>query len=34
MVETKRIATVMDELEAEGACDILVTKIENSRTVP
>ncbi|ORY11271.1 hypothetical protein BCR34DRAFT_332368 [Clohesyomyces aquaticus] len=34
MVERKRIATAMDELTAVGACDILVMKIENSRTIP
>ncbi|KAJ4301185.1 ATP phosphoribosyltransferase (ATP-PRTase) (ATP-PRT) [Kalmusia sp. IMI 367209] len=32
MVERKKIAVVMDELTEAGACDILVTKIENSRT--
>jgi ATP phosphoribosyltransferase len=32
MVESKQIADVMDELEKVGAEDILVTKIENSRT--
>ncbi|KAL9091631.1 MAG: hypothetical protein Q9165_004707 [Trypethelium subeluteriae] len=32
MVERKRIAVVMDELTEAGASDILVTKIENSRT--
>lgn len=32
MVERKKIATVMDELTSIGASDILVTKIENSRT--
>lgn len=32
MVESKRIATVMDELTACGANDILVLKIENTRT--
>jgi ATP phosphoribosyltransferase len=32
MVLRKKIALVMDELTAAGACDILVTKIENSRT--
>lgn len=32
MVERKKIAIVMDELTAAGACDILVMKIENSRT--
>ena len=32
MVLKKSIATVMDELTAEGATDILVLKIENSRT--
>jgi ATP phosphoribosyltransferase len=31
MVETKQIATVMDELERIGASDILVMKIDNSR---
>ncbi|KAF2206032.1 ATP phosphoribosyltransferas-like protein [Delitschia confertaspora ATCC 74209] len=34
MVERKKIAVVMDELTAVGACDILVMKIENSRTIP
>ncbi|KAF2474624.1 ATP phosphoribosyltransferase [Lindgomyces ingoldianus] len=34
MVERKRIAVAMDELTAVGACDILVMKIENSRTIP
>lgn len=33
MVERKKIAIAMDELTAIGACDILVTKIENSRTM-
>ncbi|KAI9664858.1 MAG: ATP phosphoribosyltransferase (ATP-PRTase) (ATP-PRT) [Bathelium mastoideum] len=33
MVERKRIALVMDELTAVGATDILVMKIDNSRTV-
>ncbi|THW57157.1 ATP phosphoribosyltransferase [Aureobasidium pullulans] len=33
MVERKKIANAMDELTAIGACDILVTKIENSRTI-
>lgn len=32
MVERKCVATTMDELERVGATDILVTKIENSRT--
>ncbi|KAF2810094.1 HisG-domain-containing protein [Mytilinidion resinicola] len=32
MVERKRIATAMDELTDVGACDILVMKIDNSRT--
>lgn len=32
MVERKKIATVMDDLTNAGASDILVTKIENSRT--
>ncbi|KAF2178515.1 HisG-domain-containing protein [Zopfia rhizophila CBS 207.26] len=32
MVERKMIAVAMDELTAVGACDILVLKIENSRT--
>lgn len=32
MVERARIATAMDELSAAGAEDILVTKLENSRT--
>lgn len=32
MVLRKKIALVMDELTAAGACDILVSKIENSRT--
>jgi ATP phosphoribosyltransferase len=32
MVENKRIADVMDELETLGAEDILVTKLENTRT--
>jgi ATP phosphoribosyltransferase len=32
MVERKKIAVVMDELTAVGACDILVMKIDNSRT--
>ncbi|KAL0258309.1 ATP phosphoribosyltransferase (ATP-PRTase) (ATP-PRT) [Diplodia seriata] len=32
MVERKKIATVMDDLASIGASDILVTKIENSRT--
>ncbi|KAF2405453.1 HisG-domain-containing protein [Trichodelitschia bisporula] len=32
MVESKQVADVMDELEKAGAEDILVTKIENSRT--
>lgn len=32
MVETKQAATVMDELVTVGAMDILVTKIENTRT--
>jgi len=33
MVERKNIALVMDDLTEVGATDILVTKIENSRTV-
>jgi ATP phosphoribosyltransferase-like protein len=32
MVEKKEIATVMDKLTAEGARDILVLTIANSRT--
>jgi len=32
MVERKKIAVVMDELTDVGACDILVMKIDNSRT--
>ncbi|KAJ8105746.1 hypothetical protein OPT61_g9995 [Boeremia exigua] len=32
MVQRKQIAVVMDRLTEAGACDILVTKIENSRT--
>jgi ATP phosphoribosyltransferase len=32
MVERKKIAVTMDELTAVGACDILVMKIDNSRT--
>jgi ATP phosphoribosyltransferase-like protein len=32
MVEKKKIATVMDELTAVGAIDILVLNIANSRT--
>lgn len=32
MVEKKAIATVMDELTAVGATDILVLAIANSRT--
>ncbi len=32
MVERKTIANVMDELAELGATDILVTKIDNSRT--
>ena len=32
MVERSKIANVMDELTEMGATDILVTKIENSRT--
>ena len=32
MVERSKIANVMDELTELGATDILVTKIENSRT--
>lgn len=32
MVEKNRIATVMDELTACGATDILVLDIKNSRT--
>ncbi|KAF3481814.1 ATP phosphoribosyltransferase [Arthroderma uncinatum] len=34
MVEKKQIATVMDELSAAGATDILVVSIANSRTTP
>lgn len=33
MVERKRIASAMDDLSALGATDIIVTKIENTRTV-
>lgn len=33
MVERKKIAGVMDDLSAMGATDIIVTKIENTRTV-
>lgn len=33
MVERKRIASAMDDLSAMGATDIIVTKIENTRTV-
>ena len=32
MVERKNVALVMDELESIGAKDILITKLENSRT--
>jgi len=32
MVEKKKIATVMDELTAMGATDILVLNIANTRT--
>jgi ATP phosphoribosyltransferase len=32
MVERKSIATVMDDLSAMGATDIIVTKIENTRS--
>jgi ATP phosphoribosyltransferase len=32
MVESKKIGDTMDELQAVGAEDILVTKLENSRT--
>ena len=32
MVERKNIALTMDELTAVGAEDILVTKLENTRT--
>lgn len=32
MVEKKKIATVMDELTTVGATDILVLKIENTRS--
>ena len=32
MVEKKKIADTMDALEAVGAQDILVTKLENTRT--
>jgi ATP phosphoribosyltransferase len=32
MVQRKQIAVAMDQLTEAGACDILVTKIENSRT--
>jgi len=32
MVETRVIADTMDRLEEVGAEDILVTKLENSRT--
>jgi len=32
MVERRKIATVMDELTEAGACDILVMKLENTRT--
>jgi ATP phosphoribosyltransferase len=34
MVLKKDIGNVMDKLEAEGAEDILATKLENSRTSP
>lgn len=33
MVERRNIAVVMDDLTQVGACDILVTKIENTRTI-
>ncbi|KAH0218582.1 hypothetical protein KCU86_g2598, partial [Aureobasidium melanogenum] len=33
MVERKNVSNAMDELTAIGATDILVTKIENSRTI-
>ena len=33
MVERSKIANVMDELTEVGATDILVTKLENSRTI-
>jgi ATP phosphoribosyltransferase-like protein len=32
MVEKKKIATVMDELIKSGAEDVLVLKIQNTRT--
>jgi ATP phosphoribosyltransferase len=32
MVERKDIAIAMDKLTEAGACDILVMKIDNSRT--
>lgn len=32
MVESKMIADTMDQLEQVGAEDILVTRLENSRT--
>jgi ATP phosphoribosyltransferase len=32
MVEKKKIANVMDELTTVGATDILVLKIENTRS--
>ena len=32
MVERKKVATTMDELIKVGAEDILIMKIENSRT--
>ena len=34
MVNRKGIAVAMDQLTALGACDILVMKIDNSRTAP
>lgn len=34
MVEKKNIATTMDDLEAVGAHDIFVTRLENTRTNP
>jgi ATP phosphoribosyltransferase len=33
MVLRKNVSNAMDELTAIGATDILVTKIENSRTI-
>ena len=32
MVEKNKIATVMDQLEEAGACDILVVNLSNSRS--